>query len=195
MKQVILTVTVLLASTLFAAEKYTVDTKSSEIYWKGTKPGGSHFGIVQLSSGTIEIDKDKIVGGEFTINFNTIRVDDLKDNEWNQKLVGHLKSEDFFYVEKYPYGRFKITKAEKKAENTYLVTGDLTARGTTKEISFEAEVVIGDKEFTGKTDLFKLDRTDWNLKYNSSKFNADLLKDRIIDDLMELKVTLVAKSE
>ncbi|MCG8697317.1 MAG: YceI family protein [Bacteroidales bacterium] len=188
--------TILFAITLtfsvYSAETYKVDTKASEVYWKGTKPGGSHYGIVSVSSGSIEVDGDKILAGEFTIDFNAIRVDDL-EGEWRDKLVGHLKSEDFFYTEKYPYGRFVITKAEKKSGNVYSISGELTARGVTKEVSFEAKVDIADGKLKGKTDIFKLDRTDWDLKYNSAKFSADLLKDKIIDDMMEIKITLVTK--
>ncbi len=75
--------------------------------WIGSKPGGQHHGTVQISEGTLNIEKGVITSGTFTIDLRTIKDLDLEPGTWNDKLVGHLKSEDFFYIEKYPVATFK----------------------------------------------------------------------------------------
>ena len=76
-------------------------------------------------------------------------------SKYNTKLVNHLKSEDFFSVEKFPTATFKVTKSEAKAEKS-LITGDLTIKGITHEISFLATVhQEGKKLQTERTRLMK----------------------------------------
>jgi len=170
---------------------YKVNTETSKINWKGFKPTGSHYGTIHLSNGNFIINDDKIIGGEFTIKMNSILDLDMPaDNEYNAKLVGHLKSEDFFDVEKYPNGGFQIKGTEKKGEKT-LIKGELTLKGITHPVSFLANVKIDNGQLAFKSETFKVDRSKWNIRYKSKSFFDDL-KDKFIEDDMEISIEVMA---
>ena len=121
---------------------YKVNTETSKINWKGFKPTGSHYGTINLDNGNFIVKNDKIIGGEFTINMNSIADLDMPaDNEYNAKLVGHLKSADFFNVEKYPYGSFQIKETENRDSKT-LIKGELTLKDISHPVSFLADINI-----------------------------------------------------
>ena len=170
---------------------YKVNTNTSKINWKGFKPTGSHYGTIHLSNGNFIVNNEKIVGGEFTIDMNTIvDLDMPSDNEYNAKLVGHLKSKDFFDVEKYPNGGFHIKETEYKGGKT-LIKGELTLKGITHPVSFLAEVKIENGQLTFKSEPFKVDRSKWNVRYQSKSFYSDL-KDKFIEDDMEISIVVSA---
>jgi polyisoprenoid-binding protein YceI len=170
---------------------YKVNTNSSTINWKGFKPTGSHFGTIDLSNGNFILNDEKIVGGEFTINMNSIvDLDMPADNKYNAKLVGHLKSEDFFDVLKYPNGGFQIKGTEKKDGKT-LIKGELTLKGITHRVSFLADLSLKDDQLTLKRETFKIDRAKWNIRYKAKSFFNDL-KDKFINDEMEISIEVVA---
>ncbi|MEJ2753639.1 MAG: YceI family protein, partial [Chloroflexota bacterium] len=115
---------------------YNVDTVESVIYWKGYKVTGQHDGIVNIQSGALDYDNGQLVGGNFTIDMSSITVKDL-EGDYKAKLEGHLKSEDFFGVEKFPTAKFVITKVMSRGmPGDYRIEGDLTIKETTKPIKF-----------------------------------------------------------
>ena len=75
--------------------------------WKGYKVTGSHVGIITIKSGHLNFDKDILTGGSFEIDMSTITVTDL-EGEYKGKLEGHLKSDDFFGVEKFPTATLQL---------------------------------------------------------------------------------------
>lgn len=170
---------------------YKVNTATSKINWKGFKPTGSHYGTIDLDNGNLLIKNDKIIGGEFTINMNSIvDLDMPADNEYNAKLVSHLKSADFFDVEKYPNGSFQIKETEDKDGKT-LIKGELTLKGISHPVSFLADVKIENGQLTLKSETFKIDRSKWNIRYKSKSFFDDL-KDKFIEDVMEISIEVIA---
>lgn len=164
-----------------------VDTKASKVYWTGKKVSGEHTGYLSIANGTVYVKGDKLVGADLTLDLNSIECTDLT-GEWKDKLVGHLKSEDFFSVEKHPNATFKIT-----AVNGGKVVGDLTIKGITHEISFPAKVSVTDDKVTANGTA-SIDRTKWNIKYGSGQFFSDL-GDKMISDEFEIKFELTAKAE
>ncbi len=177
--------------TSLAQEKFSADLDKSVINWKGFKPTGSHHGIIKLSNGYFNLNGDKIVGGEFTIDMNSIvDLDMPADNEYNAKLVNHLKSADFFEVETYPTAKFKVTGSEQKGNKT-LIKGDLTIKDKTNAVSFLAEVNQSNNQLMVKSDIFKLNRAQYNVKYKSKSFYNDL-KDKFIDDDIEISILVEA---
>ena len=162
-----------------------VDVKHSVIHWKGTKPGGAHYGELSLKSGALKVENGKLQSGEFVIDMTTITDKDMPaDNEYNAKLVGHLKSKDFFDVAVYPTAAFVITKVEDKGDKL-AVTGNLRLKDVTKSITIPATVTEDNGVIIFKSEPFKVDRADFGIKYKSKKF-FDNLKDKFIDDLMEI---------
>ena len=92
-------------------EGTTIDTEKSMITWKGYKVTGSHEGIISIKSGHLNFDKDILTGGNFEIDMSTIIVTDL-EGEYKGNLEGHLKSDDFFGVTKFPSASLNFTKVE-----------------------------------------------------------------------------------
>jgi polyisoprenoid-binding protein YceI len=168
----------------------TVITQESQVEWLGKKVTGEHYGTISISKGDLKLENDVLTGGSFEIDMKTIICTDLENQDANQKLVGHLKSDDFFGVEKFPTANFVITGVEKTGSTKYLVHGDITIKGITKSISFPTQVAIyGDK--ASATASITIDRSEFNVKYGSGSF-FDGLGDKMIYDEFTLDVTLVA---
>lgn len=165
---------------------------NSQILWKGYKPTGSHHGSVDLKEGELAMKDNQLVGGKFIIDMTTVKDLDMPQTDpYNKKLVSHLKSPDFFDVAKYPTAKFEITAVRPQAEN-YLIEGNLTLKGITKNITFPAMVLNGKDEITFYSDAIKIDRTDFGIKYKSKKFFSNL-KDKIINDLFDISFKIQAK--
>lgn len=168
-----------------------VDTEQSVIKWDGYKVTGKHNGTVDLKSGNLEFDGEQLVGGNFTMDMTSITVLDLTGN-YKAKLEGHLKSDDFFGVEKHPTAKFEITRVVSRGmPGDYKVEGDLTVKGITKPIRFNAKVTEENGVKVARADM-KLDRTDYNVRYGSGSF-FDNLGDKTIYDEFDLSVELVAR--
>ncbi|MFZ4714611.1 MAG: YceI family protein [Bacteriovoracaceae bacterium] len=172
------------------AATYAIDN-NSKLTWLGKKVGGEHSGTIGIKSGSLKFDDKKLVGGEFEVDMTSIAVSDIKDPEYNGKLVGHLKSDDFFSVEKNPSATLKIKSAKKEKGNTYNVVGDLTIKGITNEVTFKADVTDADKEVSAKAKLV-FDRTKFKVEYNSGKIFKSI-GDKLIYDDVELNIDLMAK--
>jgi polyisoprenoid-binding protein YceI len=157
--------------------------KSANIVWKGYKVTGSHEGTVNLKDGMLMIDNDELKGGSFTIDMSSITCTDL-EGEYKGKLEGHLKSDDFFGVEKHGTASLYITKAEKTGKNSYNVTGDLTIKGITKTIEFPVSI-YGNKANAN----IKIDRSKFDVRYGSGTF-FDGLQDNLIYDEFDLVIDM-----
>lgn len=165
------------------AQTKTVKAGESKVTWKGYKVTGSHEGTVNLKSGELEFKDDKLVGGSFVVDMTSIGATDL-EGEYKGKLDGHLKSEDFFGVDKYPTAKLQITKAVAKGKNSYTVTANLTIKKATHTVTFDMSV-YGSKA----TATLKVDRTKYDIRYGSGSF-FDNLGDKTIYDEFDLVVDL-----
>lgn len=171
-------------------DKFQVDTKASSLIWIGKKVTGEHTGTVRLSSGELKSDGKTISQGNFEIDLTSITVTDLTDKESNNKLVGHLKSDDFFSVAKHPKAKFVLTSADPKTGNEYIIKGNLTIKGITNEIQFPAVVIHDDKKLIA-TGTIAVDRTKYDIRFRSANFFENL-GDKAIDNDFELNLKLVA---
>jgi len=181
----ILALVLLLSASVLSAQKVEVITESSSITWLGKKIGGQHEGNIQIESGNLEFMDDKIAKGNIVIDMTTITNTDLKDEGYNQKLVGHLKSDDFFGVEKYPKAGFVITGSSAFEDGVASVTGDITIKGKTERIIFD--VMRAGNIYTAKVDI---DRSKFDVRYGSNSF-FDNLGDKAINDIFTLNIKLV----
>lgn len=176
------------------AVAYSVNTDQSIINWVGAKKlvDSKHTGTIALQGGSLKAEEGSLKAGNFTIDMSSIVNTDLEDPDRNAKLVGHLKSPDFFDVEKFPTSTFEvtnITKAEGEGA-THNITGNLTMKDETKSITFPANVVMEDGQLRA-TAKFAIDRSQWNVKYGSESF-FDNLGDKAIKNEIQLELTLVA---
>jgi len=172
--------------TTYDAVKYEVNTEESSIEWQGFKPTGSHKGTINIESGTFTTNDGKIQSGSFVIDMSSI-----KESEDNGRLEGHLKSADFFDVAKFPSASFEITGLEEKDGNTML-SGNLTIKDITHNVTFPVTITNEDDTLTLSSEVFTIDRSKWNVRYGSKSFFDDL-KDKFINDDIELKIVIKAK--
>ena len=164
-------------------ESTPINAAKSEILWKGQKVTGTHTGTVAVKSGKLDLNNGKLVGGKVVVDMTSITNADL-EGEWNGKLVGHLKSDDFFGVATYPEAIFTIQRAAEAANGEYTVTGDLTIKGKTNPIKFKA--YLNDGIATAK---IIVDRSKYDVRYGSGSF-FDNLGDKTIYDEFELEIKL-----
>jgi polyisoprenoid-binding protein YceI len=115
----------------------------------------------------------------------------IKHNDGSAKLEGHLKNADIFHVSVFATAKFDITKTEAKGAKIQ-VTGNMTIKGITKQITFPATLAVNKDNVTLTSDTFQINRADFNVKYNSKTFFSDL-KDKFINDDFDFQVTIVAK--
>lgn len=162
--------------------KKAIKTDKSTVTWKAYKVGGSHTGTINLKSGTLEFDGEKLVGGEFVVDMTTINTTDLQ-GDYKNKLDGHLSSSDFFSTAANPTASLMFTEVKSSGENAYKVTGDLTIKGITKPVAFEVSI-NGDKA----TANLKVDRIQYDIKYKSGIIGT--AKDKLIYDNFDLVVDL-----
>jgi polyisoprenoid-binding protein YceI len=179
-----------------SATTFTLDPAESQLEWVGKKVTGQHNGTVKLADGQLMVEGDQVTAGEFAIDMTTINNLDLEDPETNQKLVGHLRSDDFFAVEAHPSATFAITKVETAPADsaaTHMVYGNLTIKDITHEIMFPATVSMTDGKLMANAD-FAIDRTKWDIRFRSGQFFEDL-GDKLIYDDIEFTLGLVATPE
>ncbi len=169
--------------------KYMANTTESSIEWTGFKPTGKHNGTIGMDSGVFSVNNGKVESGSFLIDMNSIvNLDMPMDDKNNAKLVGHLKSPDFFDVEQYPSAAFEVTGFEEKEGKTML-SGNLTLKEKKNNVTFPVVVSSEGDSFTITSEVFTIDRSKWDVQYGSKSF-FDNLGDKFINDDIELKITL-----
>ncbi len=163
---------------------------TSQIKWEASKiTGSAHHGTVALKDGQLSIDNGKVSGGTFTINMQSILNEDLS-GDMKASLEKHLKSDDFFAVDKYPVATLILTKITQKDGDNYSVTGQLTIREKTNPVSFDASVKTnsdGSSSITARR--FSIDRTQWEIIYGSGSFFKGLA-DKAINNEVYFEVSI-----
>jgi len=200
------------------ATSISVNAANSVVTWIGSKPAGKHNGTIGIAGGEVLVSNGKVVGGSFDIDINSLVVLDLPaDSEWNGKLKGHLLSADFFDAANFGSAQFEITGAapyaqanvtadkeefnteyapatlsEVMVENpTHFISGNLTMRGVTKNITFPASVSVENGVIKAKAN-FNIDRTEWKLMYQDEASVADKAKDKFIYNTVNVGFELEA---
>lgn len=173
------------------SEKFVIDKKESTITWKCSMAialKGGHTGFISASKGDLLIEKNQLTGGTIDIDMNSI-ADEHHNSDNN--LIEHLKSADFFDAQKFPISTFDITKVAPAEGGSVKVTGNLTVKGITHEISFPATVEVKDGvvKANGKVTI---DRTKWDVRYKSAAFFSSLA-DEAISDSIEFEMKVVAR--
>jgi polyisoprenoid-binding protein YceI len=169
-----------------------VDMVTSVLTWKGTKLTGSHHGVVSLGESSLVLENGMVKSGEFVIKMSTIKNVDMAGSAGARDIESHLKNADFFDVEKYPTSKFVITSVA-NTEDKLAVTGNLTIKDVTKSITIPAVVTTEGGVIAFKSDVFNIDRADFNVKYGSKRW-IEGLKDKFINDLVEMSFEVRTKS-
>ncbi len=183
------------------ATTYMVDAANSKIIWAGSKPGKTHSGTINIGKGTITAANNNITNGKFMIDMTSLEVTDLQKGSGKEQLEAHLKGtvdgkrDDFFNVAEFPSAIFEVTSVTPAAaggDATHNITGNLTLKGQSKSITFPASVQMAGSVLSAVSLPFKIDRTEWGIKF-MSKSILDDLKDGFIEDEVSLTINLTAK--
>lgn len=159
---------------------FQIDTTATAVNWQATHKGGlaPRFGIIKVSGGSLSAEDGQLTAGDLEVSLTGLQVDPKSVTEEGKKysdLEGHLKSADFFDVEKYPSAKFVITgvtpydSTQQKsllAGATNIISGNLTLKDSTLNISFPAQVAVTDNDITAKA-KFTIDRTAWGVNYKT----------------------------
>jgi len=183
----LLTFTLLVSANAGAQEKLTADNEKTTLLWLGEKVTGQHAGSIKLQSGWLNMNDNKIVSGEFIIDMTSI-----KDSEASERLEGHLKSDDFFGVGKFPTSMLVLTGSDAFDRGTAIVRGNLTIKGVTNPVEFKAAIQKKEEGTWFFTNII-IDRTKFNIRYGSGSF-FDNLGDKTIYDEFKLKVNLLVRN-
>lgn len=201
-----------------AGQTLTINPESTMIAWRGYKPTGQHYGKIPATEGTLVLEGSSLAGGTFTFDVTGLKIEDLEEGSENYgKLYGHLQSPDFFDAATYPSATFEITGVETFSADdqivdaeqfvtdntplaasalspempTHWISGNLTMRGTTKNIKFPAAVSIENGVVSAKAG-FNIDRTAWGLAYGDEAGAVDKAKDQFIYNTVSLQLEVVA---
>lgn len=162
------------ATAATAGVKYAF-SPASEILFIGSKVTGSHHGGFRKFTGSFTVADKALVGTgqKIVIDMNSLWADDAK-------LAGHLKSADFFNVEKFPQSTFELTGLKSVSEGNYQVSGNLTLNGISKNIAFPASASVeGDKAKIHAK--FDINRKDFGIVYAGKA--DDLIRDEVVIEL------------
>ncbi len=140
---------------------------------------------------TVEADPNDLTTADIQVSVDVASIDTRNEDRDN-----HLKSADFFEVEKYPKMTFQSTNIVKKGGSEYDLTGDLTLHGVTKPVTFSAtfEGVAKDpwgNEVAGLSAKGKIKRSDFGLTWNNTLETGGVL----VGDEVDISIEIEAKKE
>jgi polyisoprenoid-binding protein YceI len=152
-----------------------VFTSTSQVNFIGSKVTGSHQGGFKTFTGHFTVKDGAPVGNDHKV------VIDMKSTfADDEKLAGHLKSPDFFDVEKFPEATFDVTELKKSSETAYTIAGNFTLHGKTKNISFPATVSQNGGNVLIQS-KFDINRKDFDIVYAGKA--DDLIRDQVVIEL------------
>jgi len=173
---------------------YSVIIDETELSWIGKELSTKiHTGTLNLSKGLIQVDNDKTITGNVTINMSTINVTDLQGRA-KEMLEGHLRSADFFEVENFPEATISFkSKSFNKLKNQINFEGELTIKNISNPILFNATLLESSPYLKAKA-MLSFDRSKYNVRFRSGSFFENLGDKLILDDIA-VNITLVTKKQ
>lgn len=173
-------------------QQFKIIGPQSTIDWVGRKVTGAHNGTIAIQEGTLLFTNDQLSGGRFVIDTRSITILDVTDPATNAQFAGHLASDDFFSSAHYPEAVFKISLVEPRGEGSYHVVGELTIKGITHPVGFDAQVNrTGDR--VAASGKITVDRTKFGIRFRSGNFFQNL-GDNLIYNTFDLNTRLVAQA-
>jgi polyisoprenoid-binding protein YceI len=175
---------------LMTKKALSVDTEKSQVRWEGKKilVDSKHFGTVNIKSGTIGLIGNDLANVSIIMDMTTIENLDQSGVEMKERLEGHLKSEDFFNVAEFPEASFVSSEIVSLGNSSFMVKGDMTIKGITKPLEFEAEIT--EREPLAAKASIIIDRSEFDVRFGSGTFFENL-GDNIISDEISFEISIV----
>ena len=173
---------------------YSVVINETELLWIGKELSTKiHTGTLNLSNGLIQVDNDKTITGNVTINMRTINITDLQGRA-KEMLEGHLRSADFFEVENFPEATLSFkSKSFNKLKNQINFEGELTIKDISNPILFNATLLESSPYLKAKA-ILSFDRSKYDVRFRSGSFFENLGDKLILDDI-DVNITLVTRKQ
>jgi polyisoprenoid-binding protein YceI len=159
----------------------------NHVDWQAWHVGktGERSGSITIMSAEASVNEGMLAGGTWVLDMKSVTVTNFKGDETpkNAKLQGHLMSEAFFLTDSFPTSTFEITSSMDTmiGESNTMISGNLTMKGVTKNISFPAKVEISETGVSITSGTFEINRTDWGLSYLAAGMEG-VLADQVIDN-------------
>jgi len=174
---------------------HRINTEKSRIEWAGRNLASEHTGTIKLQAGQLEVQEGRPVRGAFTLGMDSIDNLDIADSKLREILICHLKSDDFFDVQRFPRAEFQLSKFKalpdtQRGNPNWEVTGELTLKAVTGEITFPTILALTPEGLFAADAHFDIDRTRWNVLYGSGKFYEKLGK-HLVHDQISLALKLL----
>jgi hypothetical protein len=173
-------------------ENFKIVAAQIKIHWVGRKVTGAHNGIIAVKAGTLSLNDGQLTGGTFIVDTTSIRILDITDPATNAQFAGHLASDDFFASEKYPEAYLIINSKEQNGDHTYNINGELTIKGITNPVRFNAKLNANGGDTITASGKIVVDRTKYDMKFRSGNFFQNLGDNLIYNDF-NLNVNITAK--
>ncbi|MGI8602190.1 MAG: YceI family protein [Verrucomicrobiales bacterium] len=176
---------------------YSVDSERSSIEWIGRNLNSTHRGTIRIAQGSLVLRGSQLESGRISIDMSSIENTDIADHALRGVLEAHLKSDDFFDVERFPSAELTIQSASPQTDATpgtpnQRLAGELTIKGFTHPIEFPAIVSLGDDGALTAVAQLEIDRTRWNVLYGSGRF-FQMLGKHLVNDAVTLLVKIIAQ--
>ena len=177
--------------------EYRIDVEKSSLEWIGRNINNRHYGRIAIAAGELVLCRGCLAEGRIVMDMTSIANLDLEDAFWKDLLLRHLKSDDFFAVERYPVATFNLNGWEPLPDATPgrpngIVTGTLTIKEVTRPVSFPAVVAPQEDGSIKAHAVLDIDRTLWNVSYGSGRF-FERLGMHLVHDLISLELFIVAR--
>jgi polyisoprenoid-binding protein YceI len=171
---------------------FEIVSSNSSVEWTGRKVTGAHNGTIGIKNGNFIFNDGKIKGGNVVIDTTSIKILDVTDPATNTQFAGHLASDDFFSIEKFPTATLDILSVKEISNTTYYLEGNLTIKDITHLVGFEAQVK-NDNNIVSLGGKLIIDRTKYDIKFRSGNFFKDL-GDTLIYNDFELDFNITAEA-
>ncbi|WP_298741502.1 YceI family protein [uncultured Chitinophaga sp.] len=168
-------------------QQFNIVVSQSNIHWVGRKVTGAHDGTIAIKQGNLTLEDGKLTGGSFVIDTTSIKILDVTDPATNAQFAGHLASDDFFAIDRYPEATFEISRVDNDQ-----VEGNLTIKGISQPVSFKASVSVANDTLTASGKIV-VDRTRYGIRFRSGNFFKDL-GDTLIYNDFDLNVSITARA-
>lgn len=161
------------------AQTLTLDTASSKIKWTGEEISTKqHYGSLAFKSGSISFTDNQPTAGTFIVDMTTLKNEDLSA-PYSERLEGHLRSDDFFSIEKHPEATLQLTATTARKDGSFNAQGKLTIKGVTHPVVF----VMTPEAGNWKAKL-TFDRSKYDVRFRSGNFFENLGDKLIYDDII-----------
>ena len=178
---------------------YRFDIENSRLEWIGRNLNNLHFGQLAILEGELVIAADAPVSGRIVVDMHALTNFDLQDAGYRDMLISHLKSEDFFAVDRFPTASLILTGWETDSALFHeapsgTATAELTIKGITRLVRFRAVVAPQPDGSVKIHAAFDIDRTLWDILYGSCKY-FERLGMHLVHDTVSLELFAVARKE